>query len=648
MLVKKVTAAQAAGDTLDFVLSDATVDRYGDVIDPKGWLLQHFQANPIALFNHDSDFPIGTWQDVRVAGGQLVGRLALAAASTSPRIAELVSLVAQGVLRAVSVGFQPLASEPRDKSGSGMLFTRQELLECSLVSVPANPSALQIAKRLHLSDDTIRMAFGEQADQGHAVVRRSAAGEPAATSRVSNGSPMNLSKRIEGAQQLIAGTRAQLIDHLAGVDDANPDEASLAMTDELNGRLEQQQRSLDSLRQAEARLAAGSEAATGTPAAGAGAGATRRPFAVAAKKVNPVDYVYRSAVVTFLAKVQQRTIDDVMRERYGDDEPTRAVFAAVTRSATAPAMTNQPTWAQELVQTAVLDFIDALLPMSIYPGLSAKGGRFTFGQNGTVVIPARSTTPTIAGSFVGQGAPIPVRQGGFAATSLTPRKMGVISTFTREMAAHSTPSIEGILRQAIQEDTAVAIDTVLTDANAATSIRPAGLRNGVTGLTPTAGGGFTALVADLKALVGALIASTNGHIRAPVWIMNPIQALSVSMTTNTAGDFPFKADITSGTLLTFPVLQSASVPVGQVMLVDAADFFSATGDDPRFDVSDQAVLHMEDTTPLAISATGTPNTVAAPVRSLFQTDSIAIRMLLDINWALRRPGVVAFVAAVTW
>jgi hypothetical protein len=53
-----------------------------------------------------------------------------------------------------------------------------------------------------------------------------------------------------------------------------------------------------------------------------------------------------------------------------------------------------------------------------------------------------------------------------------------------------------------------------------------------------------------------------------------------------------------------------------VFFVDAADFFTASGDEPRFDVSDQATLHMEDTTPLAIGTAGSPNTVAAPVRSI--------------------------------
>ena len=97
-----------------------------------------------------------------------------------------------------------------------------------------------------------------------------------------------------------------------------------------------------------------------------------------------------------------------------------------------------------------------------------------------------------------------------------------------------------------------------------------------------------------------------------------------------------------------PVISSSNVTADTMLLVDAADFVSVTGDTPRFDVSDQATIHMEDTTPLAISTAGSPNTVAAPVRSLWQTDCIGVRMLLDLNWGLRRTGTVAWTQTMTW
>jgi len=55
---------------------------------------------------------------------------------------------------------------------------------------------------------------------------------------------------------------------------------------------------------------------------------------------------------------------------------------------------------------------------------------------------------------------------------------------------------------------------------------------------------------------------------------------------------------------------------------------------------------MEDTSPadLVIS----PSTVAAPQKSLFQTDSLALRMVMPLNWVQRRAGTVAWTSSVTW
>ena len=630
-------AATAEVDGLEFVLSDETVDRMGDVISAKGWDLAWFKKNPIALFGHSSDFPIGKWANVRVEGGKLKGRLVLAAEGTSRRIDELRSLVEQGILRAVSVGFRPLESELVDDRNpyGGVRYLKQALLECSLVSVPANPAALAVAKSMQISEDTLNLAFGEYANGGSGMVRRGTTGVHAApsTSHKRNSGMKTLSKRIEDAQTALVRAQDALSEHVS--DDAGAD-----VIEALAAEVEQKQAGLVALQKAEKALMAKAEIVVPVSAA--------KVPASAARKSETKDLLIRSAVCRVLAHVEKVSPVDVMSARYGEDENIKTMLDVVNKAAAAPATTTTTGWAAELVQTATLDFLDSLMPMSVYPGLRDRGGRFTFGRNGIVSIPTRNTANSVAGSFVAQGAPIPVRQGAFTSTTLTPKKMAVITTFTREIAEHSTPAIEGVLRQAIQDDTSIAIDTVLLDNIAASTTRPAGLKNGVTAVTATAGGGFAALVADAKALVGALIATTGGNLRAPVWIMNPAQALAISLTQNAGGDFAFAADINAGRFLGYPVIQSATVISGNLFLVDAADFFSATGDEPRFDVSDQATLHMEDTTPVQIGTAGTPNVVAAPVRSMFQTDSIALRMIMDMNWALRRTGVVAFTTGVTW
>ena len=95
---RRVRAAPPPGDNaIEFVMSDGSVDRMGDVIEPKGWVLDHFtpDRNPVALFNHDKNQIIGTWRDVRVVKNRLLGRLELAARGTSELVDTVRSLVEQ-------------------------------------------------------------------------------------------------------------------------------------------------------------------------------------------------------------------------------------------------------------------------------------------------------------------------------------------------------------------------------------------------------------------------------------------------------------------------------------------------------------------------------------------------------------------------
>ena len=161
------SAPPPGGEPLQFVMSDGSIDRMGDVIEPKGWQLANFKTHPIALFNHDRDQIIGKWVDVRVEGSKLLGRLELAAAGTSPLVDTVRALVDQNILRAVSVGFRPLEQKPlnedADKYFGPFKFIKSELLECSLVAVPANPNALATAKSLGLPGDFLAEVFRKTA-----------------------------------------------------------------------------------------------------------------------------------------------------------------------------------------------------------------------------------------------------------------------------------------------------------------------------------------------------------------------------------------------------------------------------------------------------------------------------------------------------
>jgi hypothetical protein len=62
---------------------------------------------------------------------------------------------------------------------------------------------------------------------------------------------------------------------------------------------------------------------------------------------------------------------------------------------------------------------------------------------------------------------------------------------------------------------------------------------------------------------------------------------------------------------------------------------------PRIDASSEAVLHMEDTSPGAVVA-------SAPTRSLWQTDSVGLRLIAPASWALRDVRGVAWMENVNW
>jgi HK97 family phage prohead protease len=237
--INKLVRIERDGE--DFVLSDDTPDRVGDVIDPSGWVLAHFKRNPIMLFNHNQDFPIGRWENVRVEGGKLKAQPVLAEEGTSARIDEIRRLFEQKILRTASVGFKPLKAEPRD-GGSGVHFLKQELLETSLVSVPANPNAIQLAKSLGASNETLALVFGENAVE----TERSVTGKPATKlTPTMKGSGMSdsIAKRVEDTQARLVAYQDELKAHLDNIGD-EPSDDDNTVTEELNSRIETTQKTL--------------------------------------------------------------------------------------------------------------------------------------------------------------------------------------------------------------------------------------------------------------------------------------------------------------------------------------------------------------------------------------------------------------------
>lgn len=130
------------GKAVSFVISTATVDRMGDTVNLDGWRTDSFNRNPVVLWAHDHfSPPIGRATKVWKEGGALRASMTFASSGFAQAIKTHVK---ERTLTAKSVGFRPLKwsfSKDPERAG-GIDFHEQELLEFSIVSVPANPDAL--------------------------------------------------------------------------------------------------------------------------------------------------------------------------------------------------------------------------------------------------------------------------------------------------------------------------------------------------------------------------------------------------------------------------------------------------------------------------------------------------------------------------
>jgi len=132
-------------------------DRMGEIVVASGGDFKNFLGNPMALLNHDPDQIIGKWSGIMVRDKEVVGTLNFPEPGISQRADEVRGLVKAGIISAISIGFIPLAWEPIKGSGA-LKFTRWELLEASLVAVPALPQALISQRKLAPPSREERMA----------------------------------------------------------------------------------------------------------------------------------------------------------------------------------------------------------------------------------------------------------------------------------------------------------------------------------------------------------------------------------------------------------------------------------------------------------------------------------------------------------
>ena len=129
-------------------------DRAGDVVTAEAWAkgVNNFLRNPVMLFQHKHDCPIGRFDQVKVdkKGIFVEGTVSDAAEKNHG----VQTLIKDGALKSFSVGFR-VKDGKYNREDDSMLITDVELLEISVVSVPCNQDSLFSIRKSFDSDDEL-------------------------------------------------------------------------------------------------------------------------------------------------------------------------------------------------------------------------------------------------------------------------------------------------------------------------------------------------------------------------------------------------------------------------------------------------------------------------------------------------------------
>jgi hypothetical protein len=297
----------------------------------------------------------------------------------------------------------------------------------------------------------------------------------------------------------------------------------------------------------------------------------------------------------------------------------------LTRATISSGDTTTPGWAEELVQQATSRWLGTLVPGSAAAALIGAPGAIQLPIEGigSISVPVRANPPAAAG-WVAEGAAIAAFADALTSVVLRPKKVGIIVPFSRELQRLS--QAEAVFTALLSEVASVTLDLAYFSAQAASAAAHPGLLAGL-----GAGTGTAVMVDDLAKLAEAVGTNGSGEV---VFIMGPGRA-AAAQTRMLA------------TAATGRILASLAVPADQVIAIDPRALVHSFGPIPDITATDDATIQF-DSAPVDIGVAGAPNVVAAPTKSLFQTSQVALRLLLDVAFGVRRSGAVAFTNGCTW
>ena len=630
------------------VASTPTPDRVGDILEPLGATFE--REIPLLLY-HDTERPVGharlkksdegitfeaTLPDIKEPG------------TLRDRVLEAWHSLQAKLIRGVSVGFKPNPDAMELLRTGGIRFRKYEVLELSLVAVPANVEAT--VTEIKAIVGRYPAAPGDPPDPPVPP-----AGVPASAPVVArkDARPMKtIQEQIAAFEATRAAKSARMTDIMNAAAEKGETLTQEQSTeyDELKDDVKGIDAHLVRLRDMEDINKAAAVPARGSSTAEAVATREHRTITVKQPDLPPgIGFtrmvLCKAAAFLSLQRGEIKSALDFARERYPSDERIQIALKATVP----PATTIDPAWAGVLVDPTNLaaEFAEFLRPLTIL-------GRF--GTNG---IPPLNSVPfnirwigeTVDGDayWVGEGKPKPLTKFGYAAQTLGFAKLATITVITQETARFSSPSAETLARNGLARAISrrMDIDFVNPAKAAVPGVSPASITNG---LTPIASSGNDAASVrqDIAALIGAYVTS-NQNVGSLVLIMPNTLALQLSLMRNDLGNKEFSdVTLTGGTVEGLPVIGSQylappTMASNIVIAANADEIYLADDGQVTVDASTEASLEMSDTpTQNGVAGTG------ADLVSLWQNNLLGLRAERSVNWKKRRPEAVVYMADVQW
>lgn len=613
-----------------------TPDRMGDIVEPLGvtfakdgvpLLWQHRSSEPVGRVKFSKPTKDGVEFTAKLPKVEEPGRL-------KDRVDEAWQSVKLRLVRGVSIGFR--AIEYAFMDDGGIRFIASEIMELSLVTIPANTDAM--IETIKALDAPSLAASGISDSRPIPPASREVTTLKKATTM------RTIQEQIDG---FVAKRGAHVARMKAIMDAADGETLDAEQSDEhdtLAAEVDAIDKHLVRLNKQKALNAAAATPVVGTNVEHASA--SRSPVVQVKRIELPKGMAFVRMVGALASAKGNRHEASIFASRWRDSSPEveavlRIPFDEIEKSAVSPGTTTNSTWAEPLVQyqNMASEFIEYLRPLTII-GRIQGFRRVPF----KIKVPRQTAGAVV--NWVGETKVKPLSSLAFDSLTLDFFKIAGIIPLSEELIRFSSPSAEMLVRDDLAAAIVAFMDSEFIDpskAEAAT-VSPASITNGVTPVAAT-GTTATAFRADVKTLFGQMIAA-NMAITSGVWIMKQSRALAMSLMVNALGQAEFPGiTMNGGTLLGFPVVTSEAVHAtggspangDNIIFAVAGDIMLADDGAVTIDMSREASLQME-------TAPDSPPTASTVLVSLWQHNMVAIKAERFINWKKRRATAVGYIA----